>query len=332
MDPLLSGPLGPHSGLTIRQLRIFASVARHLSFTAAAQELYITQPSVSAAIGQLERHLDTRLLVRTTRNVSLTTDGEIMRDLAERILWQVHSAELLMRQEDRSVNGSIFLGADSTCGTYVMPALLGAFKTRYPAVNVRVDVLNRPDLYKRTRAMAYDLAIVSGPLDPQERAQSTPFALHELVIVAPPDHPLAVSRDIPPRALSDETIILREAGSGIRLAFELAMAEAGASVEAALTLGSNEAVKQAVQHRLGIAPISRLAVADELDFGRLATLDVEVFPLVRQWHLIRNPDRDTALQRTLGSFLLENVRRIIDCPPDPDGEGEPIRERAANAT
>lgn len=330
MDPLPPGPLGPPSGLTIRQLRIFASVARHLSFTAAAHELYITQPSVSAAIGQLERHLDTQLLVRTTRTVSLTADGEILRDLAERILWQVHSAEALMRQEDRSVSGSIFIGADSTCGTYVMPALLGAFKSRYPSVQVRVDIPNRPDLYRRARAQAYDLAIVSGPLEPEEQAQSTPFAPHELVMIAPPDHPLTVSRNIPLRALSDETIILREVGSGIRIAFEAVLASAGVRAASVLTLGNIEAIKHAVQHRLGIGPIVRLAIADELDFGRLAILDIASFPLRRQWHLIRNPDRDTPLVRTLSAFLLENVRRIIDCPPAEGAASEAFDERVAN--
>lgn len=317
MEPASHGLLGAHSGLTIRQLRIFASVARHLSFTAAAQELYITQPSVSVAIAQLERHLGTQLLVRTTRTVSLTVEGEILQDLADRILWQVHSAEVLMRQEDRTVHGDMLVGADSTCGTYVMPALLGAFKTRYPAVQVRMEILNRPKLREKALAREYDLAILSGPVDSAELHVS-PFAPHELVMIAPPDHPLVVCRDIPMRTLRGETIILREEGSGIRHAFEEVTAAAGIPVEASLSLGSIEAVKQAVQHRLGIAPISRLAISDELDLGRLAVLDVETFPLVRQWYLVRHTEQDTPLLKTLCLFLLENVKRIIACPPGSD--------------
>lgn len=90
-------------------------------------------------------------------------------------------------------------------------------------------------------------------------------------MIAPPDHPPAVFRDIPLRALTDETIILREAGSGIRIAFKAAMDSAGVSIDSALTFGNIEAIKHAVQHRLGIPPVSRLAIADELDFGRLGS-------------------------------------------------------------
>lgn len=311
------------SALTIRQLRIFSSVARTLSFTAAAQELYLAQPSVSAAVAQLERYLGSQLLIRTTRSVSLTAEGRIFQDLADRILWQLQQAEALMRRGDRSVDGDLLLGTDPTCGTYVMPALLGAFKTRYPAVNVRMEILNRPALQEKVLARQYDIAAVSGPVC-SERLRSSPFAPHELLMVAPPDHPLLAIRHIPLTSLAQYPVILREEGSGIRSVFEELMARVGIKIRPALSLGSSEAVTRAVEHGLGIAITSKLAIVEELRAGRLGVLDVEQFPVMRQWYLVSHRHDEEAALKTLRLFLLENVRHIIEMPTEPEALRHPI--------
>lgn len=319
MDRRGGGLPGADSALTVRQLRIFSAVARNLNFTAAAQELYVAQPSISMAIADLERYLGRQLLVRTTRSVSLTADGRILRDLADRILWQLHEIETVMRGGDRTVSGDLIFGADHTCGTYVMPPLLGAFKTRYPAVNVQLEILNRPALQPKVIAHEYDLAVVSGPVEP-DTLESFPFAPHELVIIAPPEHPLVARHRIPLRALVEHPVILREEGSGIRHAFEELLESVGVEMTPALSLGSSEAVKRAVQHRLGVAVASRLAIADELDARRLSVLDVEHFPLMRQWYLVSHREQASPPLSTLTRFLLDNVQHIV---PDRNHLSEP---------
>lgn len=270
--------------LTVRQLRIFSAVARHLSFTEAARRLVMTQPSVSAAVAELERHLRVKLLVRTPRSVSLTSEGQMFLGLADRILWQIQEAQTLMRTPDRTVIGSLSIGTDPTSGTYVMPTLLGGFKARYPLVQVGMEIANRTTVQGGFRDGRFDLVILSGDADFSE-VVTVPFMSHELVIVAPADHELLQRRSVRIADLAREPFVLREAGSGIRESLEAVFSEANEPIEPALVLGNNEAIKRAVQHRLGLACMSRLAITDELALGRLGIVNAEGFPIIKTWRI-----------------------------------------------
>lgn len=299
------------SSLTLRQLRIFSAVARHLGFSRAARELLITQPTVSYEIAQLERVLQAQLFLRTKRDVALTSEGKALYERARRILDLVDETESALRELHVLERGTLTLGADPTVGTYVMPAVLGAFKTRFPGVEVRLEVQNRQLALERLLEHRYDTAVLIGPFEQQELV-TTPLLSHEVVVIAAPDHPLTRRRRISLARLSEEPFILREAGSGIRDALERTMRQASLPLRVDLELGNNESVKQAVAHGLGIGVMSRMAIANELALRQLGVLDAAGFPIVLPWHLVvHRMARTSRLVTTFARFLQEEVARVI---------------------
>ncbi len=271
--------------LNLHQLRVFQAVARHLNFSRAAEELAISQPAVTSHVKQLEGLLGLKLFDKIGRRVYLTEAGQHLYEYSQRVFALLGEAVQVMEELRGMTRGSLRVAAGTTAGVYVVPAFLGAFRRAYPQVRISLDVTNRAQVAQRLLLNQVDLAVM-GQVPPDEGLAAESFLANELVVIAAPGHRLAGRQGIPVQELAGETFILREPGSGTRATAERVLAAAGVPVQPGMELGSNSAVKQAVANDLGIAVISRHAVALELAVGRLVILDVEGFPIVRHWHVV----------------------------------------------
>jgi DNA-binding transcriptional LysR family regulator len=273
--------------LNLQALRVFAAVADAGSFTRAAARLNLSQPAASKAVLGLERQLGLPLLERGARGVRLTDAGAALHARAGELFAVERAAEEELRARLGLEHGTLRIGASTTVATYLLPPLLGAFQAAHPGVVLRVTSANTRDVARALLGRRLDVALVEGPVDdPRIAAES--WREDELVVIAAPGHALARSRRaVPAAALADQPFIRRERGSGTRTVAEAALAAHGVRTRVALTLGSTEAVKQAVAAGLGLAVISRAAAADQLTLGTVREVRVAGLAIRRQLTLLR---------------------------------------------
>lgn len=283
---------------TIRQLQIFSIAATQLSFARAAEHLHLTHAAVSLQIKQLEEVAGIEFFERIGKRVFLTEAGEIMLQYARQILQALKEADESLSAIKGLKGGRIAVAVTSTA-EYFAPGLLASFRKAQPDVRIRLLIDNRDTVGKLLAQNEVDLAIMGRP--PAELdAEAIAFAPHPLVVVAATEHPLAARERVTVAELAAETLIVREIGSGTRLAFETFFSEHNETLRVGMEMGSNEAIKQAVVAGLGVALISRHTLGLELSAGRIAILKVEGTPLMRRWHLVRH--RNKRLTPALGAF------------------------------
>lgn len=268
--------------LTIRQLQIFSVAARHLSFVRAAEELYLTQPAVSMQIRQLEETVGMPLFDKIGKKMYLTEAGREIERTAHEVLGAIKNAQDSLAHLSGLRAGHVTVALVSTA-KYFVPRLIALFRRSYPEIELRITVSNRETLIRLLHNNEIDLAVMGRP--PQEMdVASFPLARHPHVIIASPDHPLATRCKIKPAELNGETFLLREEGSGTRLAMENFFAAEQVEPKRGMVMGSNETIKQAVIAGLGLGFISLHTLALELKAGELAVLDVKGMPLMRTWY------------------------------------------------
>ncbi|GAB4478594.1 MAG: LysR family transcriptional regulator [Burkholderiaceae bacterium] len=274
--------------VTLRQLRVFASVAKHLSFGKAAEELHLTPPAISMQIRELEAQVGLPLFDRSGRQVALTVTGEYLVVYVRKILATLKDAEDAIARFRGLQGGRLVIGMVSTA-KYFLPRLLAQFREEHPEVEIRLVVSgNREQLVAAMQRNEVDLAVMGRP--PREIAtRAEPFAAHPHVVVTPPDHALAKTMGhVPALALANFPFIVREPGSGTRAAMEKYFADHRIEPRIAMEMASNESIKQAVMAGLGIAFLSLHTIGLELRSGLLATPDVEGLPIVRRWYVVNN--------------------------------------------
>ncbi|WP_461597007.1 LysR family transcriptional regulator [Thiomonas sp.] len=268
---------------TLHQLKIFAAVARHMSFTRAAEELHLTPPALSIQVRQLAEAVGQPLFNQIGKKIYLTPAGEALttacRDVLDRLELLTQELAALQGLE----KGSLKLATLSTA-KYFIPRLLGAFCAKHPGVDSALFVGNREGLLERLARNQDDLYILGQP-PAHMNVIAKPFADNALVVVARSDHPLLLEKDIAPSHLRDVPFILREPGSGTRLAAEKFFEQHGVAIKTRMEFGSNEAVKQVVVAGFGITILSDSTIRAELARGELAVLDVHGFPLGRKWYV-----------------------------------------------
>jgi len=268
--------------LNLHALRLFVGVVDAGGFTRAASRLHLSQPAVSRAVLGLEREAGMPLLERGARTVRLTDAGAALYERAVELFAVERGAEEELRARLALDHGVLYLGASTTIATYLLPLLLGAFRTQHPGIRLRVTSANTRDVARALLRRRLDIALVEGPVD-DARLVVTPWRDDELIVISAPGHPLAARRrPIPPSALAHEPFIVRERGSGTRAVAAAALAAIGVRPRHELTLGSTEAVKQAVAAGLGVAIISRAAADDQLALGRVRELRVAGLTIARQ--------------------------------------------------
>ncbi len=290
--------------INLHQLRIFQAVARHRSFSRAAEQLFLSQPGVSLQVKALERHVGLPLFEKTGRAVGLTEAGRELLRYSERIFALLEETQVVMEELAGGRRGAIKLAASTSAGIYVVPPALGAFHRRYPQVQLALDVLNRFTAQERLFENEVDLAVM-GLIEDAHDLEVAEFVPNELVVIAAPGHPLAGRGAIPFEALAAETFLLREVRSGTRVDTERLFAARGLPLRVGMELRSSGATKQAVAAGLGISIIPLAAIELELATGRLVTLDVAGFPIRRHWSLVRRcGKRHSAAAVALWEFFL----------------------------
>lgn len=298
--------------MTFSQLRTFLEVSRQGSVRGAAAVLMITEPSVSAALAALRDELQVPLVERDGRGIRLTNAGLELARYAAQILGLADQAVVRV-QEAAGKAAPIKLVAVTTAGEYVLPPILKLFRQAHPEVQLRMEVGNRSSVVERITAREADLGFGGRP--PEGRGMiGVPFLDNELVVVAPWDHPLADQTSISPAALTKETWLVREPGSGTRETTEEFWASNGMQVTSSMTLGSNGTVKQAAAAGLGVTLVSRHAVAAELHNGTLTQLPVSGTPLRRSWYVLYLEDDplSASSREFLGLLNSPRARKAVD--------------------
>lgn len=286
-----------------RRLKVFHTVARLLSFTKAAEEMHMTQPAVTFQVRQLEEYFNTRLFDRTHNKVSLTPAGERVSEFAERIFDLYAEMENTVRDLTGEISGALTIGASTTIAEYMLPALLGEFKNRYPDINLRLKVSNSEGIVSMVEHNVIDLGVVESPVSNKNLIVEVCHD-DQLVVIAAPDHEL-VKRGGKVRAsdILRYPFVSREEGSGTRDVITQYLMDEKVNpgdLEFSLELGSPESIKGAVEAGMGITIISRSIIGKELKLNTLAELQLDP-PLSRPFSFVRQRQkfRVTVMEKLL---------------------------------
>lgn len=297
--------------VTLRQLKVFEAVARHLSFSRAAEELHLTQPAVSMQVRGLEEDAGLPLTEQIGKKIFLTDAGAELARHARVIAGQLLAAQEALAAMRGVRGGHLNIGVVSTT-KYFAPRLLAAFRARHPGIELSLGVHNREKIVRQLIDNEIDLAIMGRPPAELDTIGDA-FAENLLVIIAAPTHPFAEHRRIGPDDLNQETFLIREPGSGTRSAMERYFAEEGVTPARTFEMNSNETIKQAVMAGMGIAFLSSSTIEIELAMGRLVVLPVAGTPVMRQWHLVRRADkRQMPLAEAFREFLSGEGASLMD--------------------
>src|SRR5512134_844010 len=313
---------------TVRQLKVFETVARHLSFSRAAEELHLTQPAVSTQVKDLERHAGLPLFEQLGRKIHLTAAGRELLQYSRAIIQMFREADEAMAQLKGISGGKLNVSVISA-GDYFFPRLLAEFTSRHPGVTLNLAVYNREELLRQLADNLTDLAVMVRPPEDMDTV-SEAFAPHPYVIVAAPDHPLAARKNIPLEALAREQFVVRERGSDTWNSMQDAFQDRMSKLNIAMEIRSTETIKQAVIAGMGISFLSAHAIGLELQAGNLVVLDVQGFPSMQNWYVVhRRNKRLPPVALAFKSFLLADgaalIEKITRVQHRPKGKGSAIR-------
>jgi DNA-binding transcriptional LysR family regulator len=272
-----------------RRLKVFHTVAKLLSFTRAAEALHMTQPAVTFQVRQLEENFNTRLFDRTHNKVSLTPTGEKVSEFAERIFDLYTEMENSVRDLTGEISGALTIGASTTIAEYMLPALLGEFKNRYPDINLRLKVSNSEGIVSMVEHNVIDLGVVEAPVSNKNLIVEVCHEDHLVVVVAPNHELLKGNGKVKPVELKKYPFVNREEGSGTREVIMQYLLDENinpADINYSLELGSPEAVKGAVEAGMGISILSRSTIGKELKLNTLAEIQLDP-PLSRPFSFVR---------------------------------------------
>jgi DNA-binding transcriptional LysR family regulator len=294
---------------TLHQLKVFEAAARHGSFTRAAEELFLTQPTVSMQIKQLTKSVGLPLFEQVGKRLFLTEAGRELFGTCRQIFETIAQFEMTVANLKGLKQGQLRLAVITTA-KYIIPRLLGPFCQLYPGIDISLQVTNHEGILDRMIANLDDLYIMSQVpenLDINYEA----FLENPLVVFAPAGHPLAGEKNIPIERLADEPFIMREPGSGTRRAVQSLLDEHGVKVKVKLELGSNEAIKQAIAGGLGISVLSRHTLL--MDAHEFSILDVQHFPIKRIWYIAHPSGKQLSIvARTYYDYLLDAAKKIVE--------------------
>jgi DNA-binding transcriptional LysR family regulator len=295
-----------------RRLQVFHAVAKHLSFTRAADALFMTQPAVTFQIRQLEEQYGTRLFERRHAGISLTPAGEVVLSFAEKILALSDELETRLSEMTGEMRGPLLVGASTTIAEFMLPRVLGEFNAAYPQVRARLIVANSESIESQVAEHTLDVGLIEVP-GKLAGLTSQVCCEDELIIICAPDYPLAGMKSVTPKALADYEFISREPGSGTREitdAYFRSHKIPPESLKTQMELGSPEALKGVVSTGLGFAIVSRAVVAKELQLGELLAIPLRP-ALKRSLYLVFQQDRfQSRLTATFIDFTRTKLKEM----------------------
>ncbi|OLP17265.1 LysR family transcriptional regulator [Leptolyngbya sp. 'hensonii'] len=295
--------------ITLHQLKVFEAAARHCSFTRAAEELFLTQPTISMQIKQLTQAVGLPLFEQVGKRLFLTDAGRELHVTCREIFERLALLEMSIANMKGLKQGQLRLAVITTT-KYVIPRLLGPFCQRYPGIDISLKVTNHEGVLERMADNLDDLYIVSQPPENFD-LNSYLFIENPLIVLAPSSHPLAREKNIPLNRLAEEPFIMREPGSGTRQVVQQLFDQQGIPIKVRLEIGSNEAIKQAIAGGLGISVLSIHSLALDYTTGQFAILDVEGFPISRNWYVIYPAGKQLSIiASTFFEYLQHEGREI----------------------
>lgn len=301
----------PMRNATLRQLKVFEAVARHRSFSRAAEELHLTQPAVSTQVRKLEDHAGLPLFEQLGKKIHLTPAGAQMLQSSREIIQKFQEAEEAMAQYKGVCGGRLNVTVISA-GDYFFPHLLVEFAQRHEGVTLNFGVCNREELLTQLKENRTDLAVMVRPPNDEDTV-AQPFAPHPYVIVAPPGHPLVKTPRIPMARIVREPFVVREKGSDTWNSMTEALGPHLPALNVAMEIRSTETIKQAVMAGMGVTFLSAHTVSRELQAGSLAVLDVQGLPLMLNWYVVhRYAKRLPPVAQAFKKFLLQDGAELID--------------------
>jgi DNA-binding transcriptional LysR family regulator len=295
-----------------RRLQVFYTVAKQLSFTKAAEQLFMTQPAVTFQVKQLEEHFSTRLFERSHGRIALTPAGRLVMEYAERILGISDELDKRVAELTGAVSGPLLLGASTTVAEFILPQILGEFKARYPQVQAHMSVANSETIENRVAEHALDIGIIESPAH-LPSVESEAVCEDELVLICAPGHRLAAAKSVTPQEILGEPFVSREVGSGTREFTDQYLRNCKVAPEdlnIVMELGSPEAIKGVVETGVGVAIISRTRVTKERKLGLLCPVPLEP-RLIRTFSLLCRKEKfRSRLLTTFSEFATARMRQM----------------------
>lgn len=296
---------------TLRQLEVFETIARLGSFTRAADELFLTQPTVSMQIKKLTDAIGLPLFEQIGKKMYLTDIGQELHRTCHGIFEHLSQFEMAAADMKGLKTGKLRLAVVSTA-KYFAPRLLGMFSRQYPDIEVSLEVANREHILERLNNNMNDLYILDIPPEGDNFVVES-FLDNPLVVLAPASHPLAGKKNISLKHIVEEPFISREYGSGTRIKTEQFFSKKGLKLKTRMTLGSNEAIKQAILGGLGISILSHHTLTLDSPENHLVILDVKGFPIKQQWHYAYPSGKQlSVVAKTFLAFLQNAPQLIVD--------------------
>ena len=297
--------------LNFHQLHIFYMVARHKSFSRAAEALNISQPAVSIQVQELEKSLGISLLHRRARGLPLTNEGETVYDYAHRIFSLSSEMQGAVQDIHGLKTGHLILGASTTPGEYILPVAIGLFHQLYPGVQVELKISNTRSIINQILQRELDLGMIgTRPEAAEDQLEMSTYTMDDIVLVASPSHALAMPRSVTPQQVAREGLVVRERGSATRQTAEETLLGLGVQPRIAMELGSNQAVKLAAESGVGVGVISRLGIGAELKAGLLRVLSVDGWRCSRPLTLVYLKERKLSPAQRAFLQLLEKERPL----------------------
>ena len=306
--------------INLHQLKIFHTVAKTGSFSRAAAELMISQPSVSIQVGDLERQFGVDLFEQAGKSVRLTEAGRVLDDYAGQILTLIDDTRRAIDEVRGIRRGRLLIGATQTPGTYLLPKALGRLKAQYPNLEIALRIAGTRRIQEMLLRREINVAVVGGRVTFPD-LETVPIATDELVLVTSPEHKFAALPSVRVADLSGEPFILRERDSGTREALDDALHRVGIHITPALELEGIETVKQSVAANLGVSILSRDAVAADVATGQLRIVPVDELTIQRQIVLVYPKDRR----------LPPIARAFVDLMTPPEQGGAAPQQAATGA-
>jgi len=295
-----------------RRLQVFYTVAKQLSFTKAAEQLFMTQPAVTFQVKQLEQHFNARLFERSHGKIALTPAGRLVMDYAERVLTLTEEMDTRVADLTGALAGPLLLGASTTIAEYILPKILGEFKAEHPEVQAHMTVANSETIVNRVADHALDVGLIESP-SYLPTLQSETCCDDELVVICAPGHELAKRRTLRAQELVSVPWVRREPGSGTREFTDNYLRECGVvpdDLQVMMELGSPEAMKSVVETGIAVAVLSRATIAKELKLGSLVAVPLAP-KLIRALSLVHPKERfRSRLLTTFVDFAMRRMREI----------------------
>lgn len=288
--------------MNLNQLKIFYYTAKYGSHSLAADALYITQPAVTKGIQRFEEYYEIKLFNRSGKKLVLTDAGEALYDMADNIFGMESQAEEIVRGFQQSKRGHLRIHASETFGAYYLPPIMREFKKNNPGIQVSINVLPTELVVEKTATLDNDIGFISYAME-HKKITIREILEDGLVLIVPPDHEFAGKKEIRPRDLEHQHLIMHEDGAATRIITDRYIKKNNISVSVQLELSNNEAIKRAVEQGLGLALVSRWVANEEIEDGRLTAIPFSDNSMKRKFYIIYN--RDKYISTSIGNLIEE---------------------------